>query len=68
MSKYTPHKERKTKAIGSSRKQTKPAKKPVNSKEMTPLLSHYPPVLNCLIGEVILTMAKCVYALLLSLA
>ncbi len=66
MSKCTPHKGRKTKAIGSSRKQMKLALKPVNSKRMTPLLSHYPPALNHLIGEVILMMAKCAYALLLS--
>ena len=66
MLKCMPRKGRKTKAIGSSRKQTKPAKKLVNLKRMTPLLNHYPPALNCLIGEVILMMAKCAYALLLS--
>ncbi len=66
MSKCTPCKGRKTKVIGSSRKQTKPALKLVNSKRMTPLSSHYPPALNRLIGEVILMMAKCAYALLLS--
>jgi len=60
-----PHKGRKTKAIRSSRKQTKLAKKLAKSKRLTSLSSHYPPALNCLIGEVILMMAKCAYALLL---
>jgi len=66
MLKCTPYKGRKTKVIGSSRKQTKLALKLVNLKRMTPLSSHYPSALNCLIGEVILMMVKCVYALLLS--
>jgi len=70
MSKCTPRKGRKTKATGSSRKQTKkqmkPAKKPEKEKKLTLALSHYPPQLNRLIGEVILMMAKCAYALPLS--
>ena len=66
MLKCMPRKGRKTKAIGSSRKQMKPVKKVVRLKRMTPLSSHYPPALKCLIGEVILMMAKCAYALLLS--
>jgi len=66
MSKCTPCKGRKTKEIRSSRKQTKPALKLVNLKRMTPLSSHYPLVLNHLIGEVILMMVKYAYALLLS--
>jgi hypothetical protein len=60
---------KKTKATGSLRKQTKKlAKKPVKEKKLTLASSHYPSQLNCLIGEVILMMAKCVYALPLSCA
>jgi hypothetical protein len=46
----------------------KPAKKPEKEKKLTLASSHYPPQLNCLIGEVILMMAKCAYALPLSRA
>jgi hypothetical protein len=42
------------------------AKKPMKEKKLTSALSHYPPALNCLIGEVILMMVKCAYALSLS--
>jgi hypothetical protein len=44
----------------------KPAKKPMKEKKLTPALSHYPPALNHLIGEVILMIVKCAYALPLS--
>jgi hypothetical protein len=40
----------------------KPAKKPVKEKKLTLASSHYPPVLNRLIGEVILMMVNCAYA------
>jgi hypothetical protein len=33
--------------------------KPVKKAKLTLALSHYPPALNCLIGEVILMMVKC---------
>ena len=72
MSKCIPRKGKKTKATGSSRKQTKKqtklAKKPEKGKKLTLASSHYPPQLNRLIGEVILMMAKCAYALPLSCA
>jgi hypothetical protein len=62
-----PHKGRKTKATGSLKKQIKKlAKKPVKEKKLTLASPHYPSVLNHLIGEVILMMAKCAYALPLS--
>ena len=63
-----PQRGRKTKATGSSRKQMKKPVKLVKKAKLTPASSHYPPVLNCLIREVILMMAKCVYALPLSYA
>jgi hypothetical protein len=60
---------RKTKATGSSKKQMKKlVKKPMKEKKLTLASPHYPPALNHLIGEVILMMAKCVYALPLSCA
>jgi len=68
MSKCTPQRERKTKATRSLRKQMKKPVKPVKKAKLTPASSHYPPALNCLIGEVILMMAKCAYALPLSRA
>jgi hypothetical protein len=70
MLKCSPRKEKKTKVTGSLRKQTKkqtkPAKKLEKEKKLTLALSHHPPQLNHLIGEVILMMAKCAYALSLS--
>jgi len=42
------------------------AKKLVKEKKLTLASSHYPSQLNHLIGEVILMMAKCAYALPLS--
>ncbi len=67
MSKCMPCKGKKTKATGSLRKQMKkPALKPVKEKKLTLALSHYLPQLNHLIREVILIMAKYVYALPLS--
>jgi hypothetical protein len=52
---------------GSLKKQTKkPAKKPMKEKKLTLASPHYPLVLNHLIGEVILIMVKCAYALSLS--
>jgi len=69
MLRCTLQKGRKTKATGSLRKQTKkPAKKPVKEKKLTLALSHYPPALNHLIGEVILMMGNCAYAYPLSYA
>jgi hypothetical protein len=47
-------------------KQIKLGKKPEKEKKLTPASSHYPPQLNCLIGEVILMMANCAYAYSLS--
>jgi len=44
------------------------AKKLVKEKKLTLASPHYPPALNNLIGEVILMMAKCAYALPLSCA
>jgi hypothetical protein len=70
--KMHPHRGKKTKATGSLKKQMKQtkklAKKLVKEKKLTPASSHYPPQLNHLIGEVILMMAKCVYALPISCA
>jgi hypothetical protein len=58
---------RKTKVTGSSKKQMKKlVKKLIKEKKLTLALPHYPPMLNHLIGEVILMMAKCAYALPLS--
>jgi len=67
--KCTLQKGRKTKVTGSLRKQMKKlAEKLVKEKKLTLASSHYLPQLNCLIGEVILMMAKCAYALPLSYA
>jgi hypothetical protein len=67
-----PHRAKKMKATGSSKKQMKqtkkPAKKLVKEKKLTLASSHYLPQLNHLIGEVILMMAKCAYALPISCA
>jgi ABC-type thiamine transport system ATPase subunit len=64
-----PYKGKKTKATGSLRKQIKKlVKKLVKEKKLTLALSHYPPWLNHLIGEVILMMANCAYAHPLSYA
>jgi hypothetical protein len=65
-----PCRAKKTKVTESLKKQMKQtkksAKKPIKEKKLTPASSHYPSQLNHLIGEVILMMAKCGYALPIS--
>jgi hypothetical protein len=48
------------------KKTKKLAKKLTKEKKLTPASNHYPPQLNRLIGEVILMMVKCAYALPIS--